>query len=139
MGDYLTEEELYPDLALVSPSRRTQETWKLAKEPLGYVTTRSEPRIYEAPPERLLNVIKEVEPEVVSLLMVGHNPGFEELLHLLIPLEDRYGQMGAITKFPTAALAVIDVPVGDWHEVSPRSSRLDRFVTPRSLALDADD
>ena len=137
MGHYLVDEDLRPDLALVSPARRTQETWNLVKESVGDVPARSEPRIYEAPPDRLLSVLKGVEPGVGSLLMVGHNPGLEELLHLLIPLQDRYDNPGAITKYPTAGLAVVDVP--GWPELSPRSGRLDRFVTPRSLGLDGDE
>jgi phosphohistidine phosphatase len=136
MGHYLADEDLRPDLALVSPARRTEETWTLVKESLGPVPSRSEPRIYEAPPDRLLEVVNGVEPDFGSVLVVGHNPGLEELLHLLIPLQDRYGHAGAITKYPTAGLAVIDVPAMDWDGLSPRSARLDRFVTPRSLGLD---
>jgi phosphohistidine phosphatase len=136
MGHYLADEDLRPDLALVSPARRTEETWNLARESLGPVPARSEPRIYEAPPDQLLAVVNGVEPEVGTLLVVGHNPGLEELLQLLIPLQDRYGHGGAITSYPTAALAVINVPAMDWDGVSPRSARLDRFVTPRSLGLD---
>ena len=136
MGRYLADEQLVPDLALVSPARRTQETWTLAKSSLGDVTMRSEPRIYEAPPDRLLTAVKGVEPEVGTLLMVGHNPGLEELLRLLVRHEDRYG---AMKKYPTAGLAVIDVPARAWHELSPRSGRLLRFVTPKIFGLGEDE
>ena len=136
MGQYLADEQLVPDLALVSPARRTQETWTLAKGSLGDVPMRSEPRIYEAPPDRLLSVVKGVEPEVGTLLMVGHNPGFEELLRLLVPAENR---SGAMRKYPTAGLAEIDIPARAWHELSPRSGRLVRFVTPKTLGLGEDE
>jgi phosphohistidine phosphatase len=136
MGRYLADEGLVPDLALVSPARRAQETWTLAKDPLGDVPMRSEPRIYEAPPDRLLSVVKGVEPTVGTLLMVGHNPGFEELLRLLVVAEDRYG---AVRKYPTAGLAVIDLPARAWHELSPRSGRLLRFVTPKTLGSGEDE
>ena len=139
MSEYLAEEGLRPDLALVSPARRTQETWHLARQALPGMRARSEPRIYEAPPHRLLSVIQEVEPDVQSLLMVGHNPGFEELLSLLVRYEDRFSHAGAITKFPTAALAVIDVPAAGWHDLTPRSGHLERFITPRSLGSDEDE
>jgi phosphohistidine phosphatase len=139
MGAYLVDEDLRPDLALVSPARRTQETWHLLKESLGHVPARSEPRIYEAPPDRLLAVVNGVEPDVGSLLMVGHNPGLEELLHLLIPLQERYDHAGAMPKYPTAGLAVVDVRAMDWDGLSPRSGRLDRFVTPKSLGFGEDE
>ncbi len=136
MGRYLADEQLVPDLALVSPARRAQETWTLANDSLMDVPMRSEPRIYEASPDLLLSVIKGTEPEVGTLLMVGHNPGFEELLRLLVRHEDRYG---AMKKYPTAGLAVVDVPAHAWHELSPRSGRLLRFVTPSTLGLGEDE
>jgi phosphohistidine phosphatase len=131
MGHYLAKEGLVPDLALVSPARRTQETWTLAKHALGDVPMRSEPRIYEAPPERLLAVIREADAGVGTLLLVGHNPGLEELLRLLLPAEERYAR--GKTKFSTAGLAVIDLAAPGWREVKPGAGALDRFVTPRSL------
>jgi phosphohistidine phosphatase len=130
MGQYLASEELRPDLAVVSPARRTQETWNLAKAPLGHVPGRVEPRIYEASPDRLLAVIKEVDPAVGALLMVGHNPGLQDLLSALVGPGDR---RGALSGFPTVGLAVIDLPASTWREVLPRSGGLDRFVTPKSL------
>ena len=139
MGRYLADEQLVPDLALVSPARRTQETWTLVKDPLGNLPMRSEPRIYEAPPDRLLTVVKGVEAEVSMLLMVGHNPGMQELARLLLGHDDRYAHGAAIAKYPTAGLAVIDVPVRAWHELSPRSGRLVRFVTPKILGLGEDE
>jgi phosphohistidine phosphatase len=131
MGRYLAEEGLVPDLVLVSPAKRTEETWTLAKEVLAGVAARAEPRIYEAPPERLLAVIREVDAEVGTLLLVGHNPGLEELLRLLLPAEERYAR--AKTKFATAGLAVIDLDAPGWREVKPGVGSLERFVTPRSL------
>jgi phosphohistidine phosphatase len=138
MGRYLADEELVPDLALVSPARRTQETWTLAKDQLGDVPMRSEPRIYEAPPDRLLTVVKGAEPDISTLILVGHNPGMQELVQLLLGQEDRYAHGAAIAKYPTAALAVIDLPEA-WRELSPRSGRLVRFVTPKSLGLGEDE
>ena len=139
MGHYLADEDLRPDLALVSPARRTDETWTLARESLGSVPWRTEPRIYEAAPDFLLAVVNRVEPEAGTLLLVGHNPGLEELLHILIPLQERYGRAGSIPKFPTAGLAVVNVPAADWRELSPRSAHLERFVTPKSLGLGGDE
>src|SRR3712207_3973487 len=75
---HLADEQLFPDLALVSTARRARETWDAVAPRLGDVPVRFEPRIYEAPPERLLAVVRNVEPEVRTLLMVGHNPGVED-------------------------------------------------------------
>ncbi|HEX2727256.1 MAG TPA: histidine phosphatase family protein [Beijerinckiaceae bacterium] len=139
MGAYLAGEQLIPDLVLVSPARRTQETWALVRPHLGDAAVRTEPRIYEAPAERLLAVARETDAGTATLLIVGHNPGLADLLRLLVGGGDRLALTKAMTKYPTAGLAVIDLPNGAWRELSPRSGRLDRFVTPKSLGLGEDD
>jgi phosphohistidine phosphatase len=139
MGAYLRDEGLFPDLALVSSSRRTRETWDLAGAPLGDVEVRFDPRIYEAPAERLLTVLRETEPEVQALLMVGHNPGFEDLARRLVGHGDRSAQADLAKSFPTSAVAVIDFAVEAWDRVAFRGGRLDRLVTPKSLGAGEDD
>jgi phosphohistidine phosphatase len=139
MGAYLASEQLIPDLVLVSPARRAQETWELARPHLGGAAVRAEPRIYEAPAERLLAVVREADADAATLLMVGHNPGFADLLRLLVGDGDRLAYTKAMTKYPTAGLAVIDFAAGTWRELSPRSGRLDRFVTPKSLGFGEDE
>ncbi len=150
MGAYLAQENLLPDLAIVSPAARTRQTWDLVAGALGKafpgetIPVVYEPRIYEAQVEDLLHVIQ--DEHVVqdnrpahSLLLVGHNPGFEELAHMLVSHGDRYAFARLSQKYPTSGLAVIDFNVGSWAEVTPRSGRLDRFITPRALEGMAED
>jgi phosphohistidine phosphatase len=139
MGGYLKNEGLAPDLVLVSPARRTQETWDLVRPLLGDAKTREDERIYEAPALRLLGVVQETGPEVRTLLMIGHNPGFEDLAKLLSGDgdPDAIGRLGR--KYPTAGLAVIDFPQESWAEVQPGAGRLERFTTPKSLGDGEDD
>jgi phosphohistidine phosphatase len=139
MGAYLKDEQLFPDLALVSSSTRTRETWDLVQPHLGDVEERFESRIYEAPPERLLTILREVEPATRGLLMIGHNPGFQDLARLLVGHGDRYAFARMIEKFPTAALCVLDFDAEAWAEIRPGSARLDRFVTPKSLGVDEEE
>jgi phosphohistidine phosphatase len=139
MGDYLKSERLEPDLVLISPSRRTQETWERVQPFLGEIETRREGRIYEAPVGRLLEVLREVTPETRTLLVIGHNPGFEELAKLLIGEGDMDGILRLGQKYPTAGLAVIDFALDDWSHVAHKSGRLERFVTPKSLGNAEDD
>ncbi|MFC4175148.1 SixA phosphatase family protein [Microvirga sp. GCM10011540] len=139
MAHYLKDEDLVPDLVLVSPARRTVETWDLAQPILGDVEARQDGRIYEAPVARLLTVLQEVGPEASTLLMIGHNPGFEDLAALLIADGDRDGMLRMSQKYPTAGLAVIDFPQQTWREVARKSGRLERFATPKSLGDGEDD
>lgn len=134
MGAYLAAETILPDLALVSSATRTQETFALAAPSLGPVAMRTEPRIYEAPAERLLGVLRETPDSVRTLLVVGHNPGMEDLATRLVGFGDRYAFARLQQKFPTAGIAVIDLDAPSWSEIVPREGRLDRFVTPKGLA-----
>jgi phosphohistidine phosphatase len=133
MGSYMKQEQLLPDLVLVSSSRRTRETWDLVRPHLGDVEARFEPRIYEAPAERLLAVLREVPDDARGVLMIGHNPGSQDLARLLIGHGDRYAFARMSQKFPTAGLAVLDFDVESWADVDARGGRLDRFVTPHSI------
>lgn len=139
MGAYLAREKLIPDLALVSPARRARETWDLIRDRLGDVAARQEPRIYEASADQLLTVIRAVEPDVDTLMIVGHNPGLADLVRLMIGFADRDASERLRQKFPTAGLALLDLPADAWSGVKPGTGRLDRFVTAKSLGLGEDD
>jgi phosphohistidine phosphatase len=133
MGRYMRDEHLLPDLAIVSAARRTVETWALVAPEVGETPARHDKRIYEAPYETLLAVIREVGPEVRTLLIVGHNPGCEELADALISHGDRFAAERMRRKYPTAGLAVIDFDEEEWSAIAERTGRLDRFVTPAAL------
>lgn len=135
MGRYLAREGLVPDRVLVSPARRTRETWDLVcAEVDGIPQPVSEPRIYEASAARLLGVLREQPDACHTLLLIGHNPGFEGLADTLVQHGSAAARGAMEEKFPTGAVAVIDLPVDKWAEIVPETGRLDRFVTPRMLA-----
>lgn len=134
MGAYMAREGLVPDLALVSTARRTQETWRLTGKSLaGVKDVRNVDSIYEAPAEVLRSVLGAVEPDKRCVLMIGHNPGMEDLAALLVGGGDAEGLRRMAEKYPTGALAVIDFGDGDWAHIAAGRGRLDRFVTPRGL------
>lgn len=139
MGDYLKRERLAPDLAIVSLARRTQETWERVQPILGEIEMRLDGRIYEAPVGRLLEVVREVDPKIGTLLLIGHNPGFEELAKLLIGEGDMDAILRLGQKYPSAGLAVIDFELTSWGDVAKKAGRLERFVTPKSLGSGEDD
>ena len=136
VGAYLAREGLVPDLALVSTARRTQETWALVSgwlEPRPNL--RSEPALYAASPEEMLDVLKDVGAGPRTVLMLAHNPGTQELaLALAGSAGDGRAIQAMAEKYPTAGLAILDLSVPGWSLVAPGCGRLERFVTPRSLA-----
>lgn len=134
IGTYMAREKLIPDLALGSPARRAQETWKLIRQALSKkVSDREAADIYEVSAERILDVIRAVEPDIRTLLIVGHNPGMENAASLIVADGDAAAVGRMREKFPTAGLAVIDLDLGGWDEIAAGTGYLERFVTPRSL------
>lgn len=134
MGRWLSREDLVPDLALVSTARRAQETWALAAPELGEpVEKRDASAIYEASATVILDAIRQAPDHASTLVVVGHNPGFEDLARLLMADEGAEAGARLREKFPTAAIAVLECPVGHWSELEPGTCRLERFVTPKSL------
>ncbi|MBB3542777.1 MULTISPECIES: histidine phosphatase family protein [unclassified Rhizobium] len=135
MGRYLAREKLIPDLVLVSSARRTQETWGLlAKKLPSAIAKRDAEDLYEASAAKIAAVVQTIDPKVRTLMLIGHNPGFQDLADGLIGEGDADACARIREKFPTAALAVIEFDADRWKDLKPRSGMLERFITPRSLA-----
>ena len=96
---WLKEQGLVPDRVLCSPARRTRETLEAVMDAIGYVEQRLEERIYEATPGTLADLADQ-HREAERLLLVGHNPGLEQLLFHL----DAEARLRAM---PTAGIAVL--------------------------------
>ena len=129
-GRYLAAEQILPDLALVSPSLRTRQTWERAAPALGDVPVRFEEAIYDASATTLLHIARKAPASVRTLVLVGHNPGMSQLARDLVGHGDRYAFARMKTKFPTSAIAVLDFAADEWSDLGFGGGRLDRFVTP---------
>ncbi len=139
IGAYIAYHGIIPDIAKVSPARRTQETWdQVATEFSVPPKAEFENRLYNAAAEAILDVTRETRRPVRTLLIVGHNPGLHELARLLIAAGDVEARERLNEGLPTAGLAVIDFAGDDWRKLHPNGGRLDRFVTPRSLKAATD-
>lgn len=134
IGAYMTREKLFPDLALVSTARRAQETWKrVAKKLSASTVERDVPDLYEASATRIVGLLRKIEPSVRTVMLVGHNPGFQDLANNLIGKGDPEACARLKEKFATAGMAIIAFEENSWADISPGSGRLERFVTPREL------
>lgn len=135
MGAYLAKRRLAPDRILVSPARRTEDTWSLVQKLLpGVAGARTDERIYEASANTLLAVIRETDASIRSLMIIGHNPGLEDLARRLMASREGEHAERLAEKYPTAGLAVFDFDGADWSAIQPGKGRLKAFVTPKSLA-----
>ena len=77
---------------------------------------------------------QENSADIEKLLLVGHNPGFQNLALELIGKASRPELSRLRAKYPTAGLVVIDFDIAGWSQAEKRAGRLQRFVTPKSLA-----
>jgi phosphohistidine phosphatase SixA len=121
-GRWLAAQKLVPDCVLCSPSRRTRETLEAVLGAIGYVDQRIEPSIYEATPGTLIS-LADTHAESERLLMVGHNPGFEQLAALL-----HSGQSGDYRGMPPGGIAVLTMPAG--VSLEPGAAQLSAFWWP---------
>jgi phosphohistidine phosphatase len=134
MGRELARRGWLPEAVLVSPSLRTRQTWKLVAAELETKPAVKFPTsLYEAPAEALLEEIRRTPDSTGVLLLVGHNPGLEDLAKALAGEDsdsDALKRMGE--KFPTGALARFKVD-GAWAELDAGAVRLSHFLRPKDL------
>jgi phosphohistidine phosphatase len=135
MGGYMARHSLLPGRVLCSPARRTRETWAgiAAQWPAGMDVVFDQ-RLYAATHQVVLSIVRAQDNAARTLLVIGHNPGLQEAAELLIAAGDVELRERLREKFPTAALAVIDFTIDKWGRIHERSGRLDRYITPRSIA-----
>ncbi|MCA1558081.1 MAG: histidine phosphatase family protein [Acidobacteria bacterium] len=128
VGKFISKRKIAPDLIISSPAVRAKMTAALLIQS-GELRTqlRYDERIYEADLETLLKVVSQIDEAADTVLMVGHNPGFQELLKALTNEEH---------EFPTAALAQISLKTDKWSAVGQKSGRLKWLVTPKELEKD---
>ncbi|MEU9387879.1 histidine phosphatase family protein, partial [Streptomyces sp. NPDC048279] len=126
------ESDCLPDLAVCSTAVRARQTWELAAGQWGTPPpVRHDHRVYAAGVPDLLAVVHEVPPEVETLLLVGHNPGLEELVLALAGdgLDDSLERVRE--KFPTSAIAVLAWHGTSWTALAPGTALLTEVTVPR--------
>jgi len=134
MGAYLAQRSPAPSLVLCSTARRARETLDALLEHLSEDTTlRIDQSLYLAAPESLLDALRAAPDTAASILLVGHNPGIEQLASALA----RSGPPDAIrrmrAKFPTAAVAELEAEIERWRDLEPAGAQLVEFCTPKDL------
>lgn len=133
VADHLRDAQIAPALVLCSSARRTQETLELIAPALGpSAVVLVERRLYGASAGELLRRVHDVSASVPSVMVIGHNPGLEDLAATLAGAGAGGASRRMAIKFPTAALAVLTVPTA-WRDLAPGSATLAAFVVPRDL------
>lgn len=136
MGKRLARLSPPPGLILCSPAVRTRQTLELIRDDARLsAPVLVEEMLYLAPAAVLLRRLRRLGPDVDAVLVIGHNPGLQELACLLAGNDDSSPALNTLSeKFPTAALAELALPDDNWRALAAGSSRLRAFTTPKNLA-----
>jgi len=124
VGKYLKENDLIPDLILSSTARRAHDTAQAVADGCGFEgQIDSYQDLYLSDTACYLDILHRLPDDARQVLVVGHNPDVEELLTLLTDVSEH---------MPTAALAVVNLPISSWQELNEATdSRLQTLWVPR--------
>jgi phosphohistidine phosphatase len=131
IGRHLREQGVEPELVLCSTARRAGQTLEGIEPGLGRGAVRVERKLYCARPADLLAGLHEIAPRVRSVMVIGHNPGIEELALLLARHGSKVRELEA--KFPTGALATLAFRGPGWAALDRGTAELIEFIRPRDL------
>jgi phosphohistidine phosphatase len=135
LAEHVRAQGIAPAVVLCSSARRAVETLDGIKQALEIdVQTSIEDELYGADCEELAHRLHQFPSTMPSIMLIGHNPELQRLAVMLA----RSGEAGALDrlrdKFPTCALATLEVPTAGWHELGSGSARLVALVTPKDLS-----
>ncbi len=136
IGEFAKAIALDVDFVVASPAVRVTETLDLFQPAAGldHIEPHWDRRIYLASSATLIDSLRDLPESAEHVLMSGHNPGMEDLILDLVP-DDGSSPLRdeAEVKYPTAALATIELAVESWSAVDARCGRLTLFKRPRDL------
>ncbi len=129
MAAALKQRGVRPDRIVSSTAVRAMMTTKRLAEGTGYPEERilRKPELYLAPPAILLAVVRQLDEEDGTVMIIGHNPGMHEASAAL-------SRGGGLDVFPTLAVARFEIAADYWGLVEWDSARLIEFLTPRSIS-----
>ena len=131
LADHMVKHQIAPELVLCSTALRTRETYQQLEEALTRTPVHYERRLYAASADDLLELLRTLPDQVSAALLIAHNPGIEELaLQLARPSPERDNLEA---KFPTAALATLELTSSRWSELEPGCASLIAYVQPRDI------
>jgi phosphohistidine phosphatase len=129
-------EKIDPDLIWVSSAVRTLQTLEALQPWDQPPKVEVKETLYHAPAAKILELLRNIPESAGKVLLIGHNPGLQELALLLIGGDDAAAGDGLARRladsYPTGALAQFELECS-WSQIGEGSGKLTRFVTPREL------
>jgi phosphohistidine phosphatase len=131
IGMVLSRLDCMPDIIVSSPSLRTRQTVQLAALDHGYGgEIQWEESLYGGSPYDYISALQSLPEDALRPLLVGHNPGIEEALGVLLTSAS---QGFARIRMPTAGLALLITDLKRWSDTKPGTCTLRWFVVPKLL------
>ncbi len=116
-----------PDAIVTSDARRAMQTAEIVANGVGLASPLTvEPRIYAAGLDTLLGVVRELTDAADRVILVGHNPGFEEMAEALSSGDED-------VRLPTSAFAHLEFDVSRWAAVQPGLGTLREIATRHTI------
>lgn len=131
VGAELRDRGFAIDYAVCSPAVRAAETLTAVQRGYGEISSTYAPAIYEAGVADLIEVIRDQDDTAGKLLLIGHNPGLQQLvlgLAVAGPLLDRIAEA-----FPTSAVAVLDLAADRWREIELNAATFTALIIAKDL------
>lgn len=135
MGAHICGTKRRFDRIVASPAVRVAETIEVASSAYGRnFRVEWDRRIYLASSATLADLLRELPGDPASVLMIGHNPGLEDLIFDLVPDLGTCPMRAAVEeKFPTATYAVLECAIARWADLDAGCARLVELMRPRDL------
>jgi phosphohistidine phosphatase len=132
IGIWLLQQGLKPDHVISSPAKRALVTAQKCCKVMGISAKQihKDKRIYLADTDELLEVLADSPPDVHRIMLVGHNPGFEELLNYLAEVPPDMPSDGKL--MPTASVARMAMP-DDWRDLKQGAAKLVQLIRAAQL------
>lgn len=128
IGILIAELAGQPDAIISSDADRARQTAEIIAEAIGFTgSLRLDHAIYDADSSDLLAVLASVPAPLSTVLIVGHNPGFETLAALLTGVDPMD------IRLPTAGLAHVALDLDDWRKIAPGTGRLLALHSPKAM------
>lgn len=137
IGRAMKRLSIEPQMVLCSTAVRAQETLErvMSAGDLDWPVT-AESDLYGAGADRILSLIRQQPDTIDSLLLVGHNPGFQDLVIGLSGGESEEGMLDRVMrKLPTGAFAEIAFDEPTYHQIGLGGGTLTRFLKPKDKTM----
>lgn len=134
MGHWVAGQKIRFDHILASPAKRVQETLEHFIEGYGKrYDIEWERKIYLASSATILDAVRDCDDKYDHILVVGHNPGIEDIIFDLVPDDGSENRDMVEKKYPTGAFAELHIDCDHWADISDKAAHFEIFMPPRNV------